>query len=139
MASANVSGLFNLFRYFLQSLSIKIDLYYELFIAGCLSSFALHHLQPTELSILKVIVYPRAIENIWSIFKDKILDLSGKNKILSAILNPYRGESIICAIFLTICCYSWLCEPLALTPSLNKKIDQMAALTKNERQMLTAF
>ena len=40
-ASANVSGIFNLFRWIVQTLKIKIDIYAELFIAGCLSSIAL--------------------------------------------------------------------------------------------------
>ena len=64
-ASANVSGIFNVFRYVLQVLKIKMDFYFELFIAGALSSYALKDLQNTELSLLKVLVYPRAIENMW--------------------------------------------------------------------------
>jgi hypothetical protein len=122
-ASANLSGIFNVFRYVLQVLKIKIHSYLELFIAGALSSYALRDLQVIELSLLKVLVYPRAIENLWTLVKNKIIKISDNNEKVIRILNPHRGESVLCATLLTVCVYAWSFEPWALTPSLNKKID----------------
>ena len=107
--------------------------------AGCLSSLALRHFQPTELSILKVLVYPRAIENSWELLKNKIIELSDNNETVTKILNPYRGESVVCALLISICVYAWAFEPWCLTPSINRKIDQMAAVTKDEAQMFASF
>ena len=110
-ASANVSGIFNLFRWVVQTFKIKIDIYLELFIAGCLSSLALRDFQATELSILKVLVYPRAIENVWELFKSKVIELSDNHPTVIKIMNPYRGESVICAILISISVYAWAFEP----------------------------
>ena len=76
-----------------------------------LSSLALKDLQPTELSILKVLVYPRAIENLWELVKNKIIEISGNNETVIRILNPHRGETVVCAALITICVYAWAFEP----------------------------
>ena len=60
IASANMSATFLIFRRAVRIFKLPIDL--EMFLAGCVSSLALGAFEKGELSILKVIVYPRAIE-----------------------------------------------------------------------------
>lgn len=144
LGAANISGIFLLFRYFIQKLkqnipSFKIDRNVELFMAGCASSLALRLFERGELNILKVLIYPKTIETFWELFRKKMIEKSNNNETVVQILNPPRGETFFCILMITICVYAFAFEPYALNSGLVARIEKLASLTNGERQMFEAF
>mmetsp|Transcript_19696 Transcript_19696/g.30416 ORF Transcript_19696/g.30416 Transcript_19696/m.30416 type:complete len:170 (+) Transcript_19696:621-1130(+) len=120
----------------------------ELFVGGCLASLAFKFFPKVDINLLKVLLYPRAIESLWQLIKHQIPDLKKysvdreeyfKKAKWYNFYSYLSAEAITIAICMTFLVYAYGFESYALSPSLMKKFDQLIAITDKEKQMFDAL
>ena len=95
----------------------------ELFLAAALSSVSIYVLPPKDMTLLKVLLYPRAIEGLYSLLKEK-----GLVKPL-----PYGGETLLAYTTNCVIVYNYTYENFNLPGNMIKSLNQYCDLTKGEQ------
>ena len=84
-----------------------------MFLAAVFSSFALFHANANDLNLIKVIIYPRAIEAVYNLLKSK------------GIIKPIKyGETLSCLFTLYVCTYCYIFEPYNIGESYVKTVNR---------------
>ncbi|CDW84492.1 UNKNOWN [Stylonychia lemnae] len=108
----------------MNGLNIQLRSQYKQFIAGALSSLSLSLANEKEISILTMIIYPRATEVIYKMMVQK------------GYLREFKHSDILAFMF---CCsfivYCYIFEPSNLPSNYIKAINNFSLLTKGEGTM----
>jgi len=103
----------------------------EIFIGGALTSIALNMFPKSDVNLIKVFLYPRAIESLWELFKHQIpaLEQYGidreqyfRSQKWYHLPSYISAEALFCSATITLCVYAFAFESYALSPSLLKRI-----------------
>jgi hypothetical protein len=152
LASTSFSGLFLLTRWLIQLLrtfsnnNLKlVNKNWEIFIAGCISSFALDRFEAGDLRLITLIIYPRSIECMWKHFKmwyykrfyDLKYDPENDNDYTDR--NSKLRIHIAGVILIVLIVYSKCWEPYAMDNSLVKRIEAINADTASERPLFESW
>lgn len=105
---------------------MKMSLDLEVLIASMVSSFALHLLHQKDMNLIKILVYPRAIEAVYSLLKEK-----GYVKPI-----PY-GETLSHMINVIIVVQLYMFEPKTVDPSFEKSLDSYMNYSEGEKHMVS--
>mmetsp|Transcript_48254 Transcript_48254/g.35436 ORF Transcript_48254/g.35436 Transcript_48254/m.35436 type:complete len:120 (+) Transcript_48254:408-767(+) len=93
-----------------------------------LSSTALLMAQPSELNLLKVLLYPRALEVIYNWLKEK------------GYVKPIRfGEALSCYMTLYVCIYCYIFEPQNIGESYVKTVNKYGDIQGDELQVMNSL
>ena len=71
LTSGGFSFLFKFTRYLIQKFELKLTLDLEVLISAMVSSLALYVMDPKDMKIVNLLVYPRACEAVYSILKER--------------------------------------------------------------------
>ena len=105
---------------------MKISKDKKLFIASAASSLAILGLPPKDISLLKAILYPRAIEGLYSLLKER-----GLIKPL-----PYGGETVLALLTNFVIVYNYTYENFNLPGNMIKTINIYCDWTMGEQGMV---
>ena len=125
---AAFSFLYKATRCFIQKFKIPLTLDQTVFISSLMSSLGLLLAKESDLNLIKVLIYPRALEAIYNILKAK------------GIIKPIKyGEAISCFTALYICTYCYIFEPQNIGESYVRTVDRYCDLQPNERMIFEAM
>mmetsp|Transcript_5599 Transcript_5599/g.9628 ORF Transcript_5599/g.9628 Transcript_5599/m.9628 type:complete len:123 (-) Transcript_5599:204-572(-) len=96
-----------------------------------------------DVNLIKVFLYPRAIESFWQLLRPRLPLAERKESDEEdkkwSIGKLFSYEALFCSVCITLCVYAFGFEAYALTPSLVKRIEQLASLTEYEKQMFASL
>ena len=127
-----VCGLFSFLykacRCLIKKMQIPMTLDLEVFCASLLSSTSLLLAKQSDLNLIKVLIYPRALEAIFNILKEK------------GYIRPIKyGEALSCFVALYICTYCYIFEPHNIGESYVRTVDRYCDLQGNEKEVFDAM
>ena len=100
----------------------------EVFVAALLSSLALFLADKKDLHLLKLLIYPRALEALYALLVEK------------GIVKPIRyGENLLIVSAVTIVTYFFIHEANILEPSTKKSIDNYMNLISSEKNLANTY
>mmetsp|Transcript_37746 Transcript_37746/g.36200 ORF Transcript_37746/g.36200 Transcript_37746/m.36200 type:complete len:114 (-) Transcript_37746:34-375(-) len=92
-----------------------------------LSSTALLLAKSNDLNLIKVLIYPRALEAIYNVMKEK------------GFVKPIKyGEALFCFFTLYVCTYCYIFEPDCIGESYVRTVDRYCDLQRNEKEVFNA-
>eukprot|EP00347_Sterkiella_histriomuscorum_P013467 403364603 len=124
----SLTFVYKLLRFLMQRLKLNLSRDSQVFLAAALSSLSLLIAHPNDLNLLKILIFPRAIEALYYLLVER------------GILRPIpNGEYLMISICCIIVTYFYMHEVHILEPSLKKSIDKYMNLTKTEKMCVNAF
>ena len=121
------SFAYNFTRWIARKLNLLLSKDLEVFIASLLSAFTLFIADKSDLGLLKIAIYPRAIEACYSLLLER------------GIVKPIKhGSIIVAAVPMVISTYMYIYEPHNVGMGLVKNLDRYSDVTLGERRMFHA-
>jgi hypothetical protein len=115
------SFLFKFTRFIIRKLNLKINRDSEVMMAALVSSMALKLAEAKDMNLLKLLIYPRAIESIYSLLVEK------------GIIKPIKnGETYTHMVVLIFLVYLYIHEPNVMEQSFKRSIDSYMNFTEVE-------
>lgn len=100
----------------------------QIFIAAGISSLSLYFASSKDMNLLKLVLFPRAIESIYCLMKEK------------GWIKPIKhGEILFFIVSQVTVVYFYIHENYALEPSMRRSIDRYMNLTPAERYLRLTF
>ncbi|CDW86741.1 UNKNOWN [Stylonychia lemnae] len=118
----SLSFLYKITRLVIKKAGIKISRDLEVFISASISSLSLFLADSKDMNLLKVMIFPRAIEALYALLKER------------GIIKPIKnGEYMLLTSLCIIVTYFYIHELSVLQPSMMKAIDSYMNLGKTEQ------
>lgn len=127
-----MSGSFSFFykftRYLMERMQVKMGRDLQVFVASMAASLALFLADAKDMNLLKLLIFPRALESIWALLEEK------------GIVKPIpHGAIILNTVAVTMVVYFYIHEPFNLEPSIRRSVSSYMNMVAGERDMWTAF
>ncbi len=128
LMTAGFSFLYKITRYLMERSDIKVGRDLQVFVASMVASLALHLADPKDMNLLKLLIFPRALESIWALLEEK-----GLVKPIS------NGSFYLNSFAVTLVVYFYVHEPFNLESSITRSVNSYVNMIPGEKHIWSAF
>eukprot|EP00347_Sterkiella_histriomuscorum_P005041 403358128 len=118
------SFLFNITKFTIKKLNLQMDKDLEVFIASLLSALSLFIADRGDINLIKIALYPRALEAFYNLMIEKNL------------IRPIKhGQIFVAALAMSFTTYCFIFEPYNVGTGFAQKLGYYSGVTKHEQEL----